>query len=136
MLPLIFMRVRRLRVAYEERQTRVYELSRVCVQSEPVLPPCSIDAELDPQPILSSFTTERLPLQPPPIITILYCNYSSLFNYLDRQPECSFCRCLFLGKREPPRLQVCSEEFLIRHFSGNFRRALYYYCWIQITRPH
>lgn len=101
----------------------------VCSLSSPVLPPCNIDAEPDPKRILSSFTIKRLPLQPPPIITILYCNYSSLFNYLDRQPECNHCRCLFRGKRE----LTSREEFLIRHFSGNFRRALYYYCWIQIT---
>ena len=56
--------------------------------SSPVLPPCNIDAEPDPERILSPFSVERLPLQPPPIITILYCNYSSLFNYLHRRLEC------------------------------------------------
>lgn len=72
----------------------------LCSLSSPVLPPCNIDAEPDPKRILSSFTIKRLPPQPPPIITILYCNYSSLFNYLDRRLECSHCRCLFRGKRE------------------------------------
>lgn len=49
----------------------------------PVLPPCNIDAEPDPERNLSSFNAKRLPPQSPPVITILYCNYSSLFNYLD-----------------------------------------------------
>lgn len=103
-----------------------------CTLSSPVLSSCNIDAEPDPRRTLSSFTIKRLPLQPPPIITILYCNYSSLFNYLDHQLQCSYCHCLFWGKRELT-CWISSEEILIRHFSGNFRRALYYYCWIQIT---
>lgn len=69
-------------------------------------------------------TTAPPPSSPPPIITILYCNYSSLFNYLDRRLECSHCRRVFRGKRELTWLAQQRGGFLIRHFSGNFRRAL------------
>lgn len=83
--------------------------------SSPGWPPCNIDGQPDPELILSPFSTGTPPHPPPPIITISCCNYSSLFNYLQRRPESSPLSPFIPGETR--------AELVIRHFCGNFRRA-------------